>query len=204
MFLRYSVTHRSTHTLISGTFANQTGQTACLNCAEGSYSTGGATGCSPCNPGTASSATAAQACSSCLAGSFSAVSGATSCTLCAPGMFQATVGSTSCIQCASNQYAPQRGSVSCVVCLSGIVFANFTQCGTVSCPAGTQASSGVGNCKPCAIGLFSAANSACEPCAASTYSSVQGSSSCTVCDDAGLSWFVLHVFISLTVAWLQP
>jgi hypothetical protein len=131
-------------------------------------------------------------CCLCLhAGSYSSLNQSTACTNCEPGFFQSQTGATFCGQCGEGEFAPQSGSPACSLCTSGSVYANFTKCGTVSCPAGTAALSGSGACQSCPVGSYAAANSTvCFACAVNTFAPNTGSSACSVCSDPGLFWCV--------------
>lgn len=163
-------------------------QTSCLACQPGFAASQGQP-CSSCPAGSFSGQNASQGCSGCLAGSFSASSSSTTCTLCPKGRFQALVAQTSCGSCSGDQFAPFPGSVSCTICTSGQVLANFSGCGSISCPVGTRAVSGVGTCQPCEPGTFAHANAtACSQCAAGTYTILSNSVTCQQCNAPGLSW----------------
>ncbi len=109
--------------------------------------------CSPCGPGTASSALNAPFCLPCT-----------------PGSYASSRGQAACTPCEGGTWASESGSVACRQCIPGTARGSLggtTPC--PSCPANTYADGGARECLPCAKGTLSPPNSTeCFDCLAST------------------------------------
>lgn len=152
----------------AGTYQPSSGQTSCLTCPPGTYSTGGASACTLCPLGTfsnATGATSAATCAPCASGTFANVTGMTSClgVACAIGSFgplqRSAEANATCAPCAPGSYQPLTGQAACS-----------------ACPVGTAAS---------APGSPSIAS--CLPCGQDTYMSGTGAAVCTACPPGAAS-----------------
>jgi hypothetical protein len=129
-----------------GTFKEDTGEVdqKCMACAEGRFSSAGASLCTECAKGTyqdmkgqlgcvpcvrgrfnaETGRTSELQCFSCPSGKFTAESGSASCTSCTKGFFlsdavRAVEASAHCTMCPKGRFQERDGSIHCVACPSG-------------------------------------------------------------------------------------
>ena len=130
----------------AGTTQSLPGQSSCITCPAGQYSTSTTSGCLTCPAG--------SSCNNiyqCQAGTYNPISGATSisdCQKCPTGTYSTTIGAnsnTTCQKCKAGTYSTTLGSISDSNCLN--------------CKAGTYnlipGATSISDCKPCSTGTFS-------------------------------------------------
>lgn len=83
----------------------------------GTYSTGGASGCTACPAGTYSG-TGWSGCNACATGTANPYTSQSSCPACAAGKYQSSTGQSYCNACAAGSYSGT-GAVTCIGCPSG-------------------------------------------------------------------------------------
>ena len=153
-----------------GTYAPNSGASACLNCEAGTFSatigasapcapcaagfsTGGATGrsqCLQCPSGTAADkATRASVCVTCTSGTFSQVNGSTTCTACAGGTYASTTSQTTCQFCLAGSYVSVATATACILCPAGTFAHTFGVTACAPCPDGTGSYTGASACVSC-------------------------------------------------------
>ncbi len=139
----------------AGKYHNNNGQTAesaCTNCAAGTYSSAGATSCT-----------------NCAAGKFQGSTGSASCQNCPAGMYQPTEGQNGCLNCDAGQYSGQQATA-CSDCVAG-QSSGVGQGICLNCVAGTYSAAGAATCTNCAAGKYSTSGQpGCNICAAGQYS----------------------------------
>jgi hypothetical protein len=169
------------------------GNTACIRCSAGSYSSAGSIACEVCPPDSDSSSGSDER-EDCLCNKgFSGINGGP-CEMCPPGTFKDTNGSDPCSLCDVGKYLNKSGSVDRIECNS--CPPNSTSLpgspDSIDCicsPGFTNESISGGNasaflrCVQCIPGKYKVMNgsSACIDCAAGTYSIVAGSRSADMC-----------------------
>ena len=109
-----------------GSYAPDSGRTACLSCPPGSMSSGNVAHatCMTCLPGTYAASHASTSCSNCPAGTFSSLAGATSCLPCADRSITNEPGKTACTSCPGNTYTTAGDATTCYLCEFGFVVDN--------------------------------------------------------------------------------
>ena len=136
----------------------------CGLCFEGTYSTGGATACTNCLPGTYQDLTQSSSCVACSPGWISQTPASTTCTQCQYGYTTAS-GQAECVECPLTYYCPPTG-------------------GVMQCPPGTHVDkAGLGSldeCLPCPADYVCTDYGIAQPCPANTHSP-PGSTSMTAC-----------------------
>ena len=167
-----------------------------IPCANGSYSAGNASSCTPCGLGYFANSTGSSACTPCSVGFYANSTGSTSCFSCPTGSASASAGATALSSCALKQryYIDVNDVNTPVLCLAGSRCPGAGYVGTPSgvvgiteCEAGTWSSNGSTTCNPCANGTYSAA----------------GAPSCTNCSNAGLGSYYSGVGTSASCPTLS-
>ena len=133
----------------AGTFANQSGLSACYSCEPGSFS---------------SVVSRGDACDKCPAGQECPLWGMTTGLNCTPGSYSSTSGAVQCSACRNGTVSSVQGSVECVSCNSAQHMVSPSMAGTtcVYCVGSTLDSA---QCKPCGLGAYYDTQS-CLMCAA--------------------------------------
>jgi alpha-tubulin suppressor-like RCC1 family protein len=183
----------------NGTYSIKPSTATCTLCPAGTYSPDEGTtyNCTACPAGFYSTALGARTnatCTACPAGTYSEVSGRgllSQCLRCPNGTFSTEVAvdtRSACQVCPEGTTSNAAGSA-CVSCPAGTYGLPGTG-NCTRCPAGTYSgavgASSVSTCIPCADGYISTATGAtsvatCTACRAGTYTSVPGSTACTLC-----------------------
>ena len=163
-------------------------------CAEGYGGTPavdilGATTCSECKPGSASSVVEWDTCPPCEIGTFQDMERALSCVACAPGKATVNTGATTraaCVDCLPGSYSASGGSA-CSLCERGFYESGYGSTSCTPCKAGMYGMVvGATNdsvCVQCPLGLYSNVTGApdattCQPCPKGFTTLGVGSSSC--------------------------
>jgi hypothetical protein len=191
-----------------GSYTLVSGKTSCTLCAAGTASpaAGSNIACGSCQPGTFS-AVGATTCSPCLIGTASsaigqaAVGNPPSCPICTAGTFAGIIQSTSCTPCTAGTYAIGTGNSGCTLCPTGtasttVGAVRLSQC--LACPVGQYGpSAGETMCQPCSSGTSTSSIgkntgsktglSTCVNCSPGYYASNSGSSICTQCTAGSFS-----------------
>ncbi|HEY2774685.1 MAG TPA: hypothetical protein VGK20_11625 [Candidatus Binatia bacterium] len=160
-----------------GYYQSLSGQTGCIGCNGGTYSTSASATCTACNAGTYSG-DLATSCTTCDPGTYSGFDSAM-CTTCGPGQYSAA-GAGGCSTCAAGTYSAS-GAQTCSPCSAGY----YSDAGAgvcIPCPAGTYAAnSGSPSCTNCAAGTFelSTASSMCDACPGGAATPCNGNGTCS-------------------------
>jgi syndecan 4 len=110
---------------VAGFYCGTTGMSTYVSsdCPAGTFSSAGASACTPCPAGYYSSSAETAACSACGAGTFSnlgsGVAGSTDCEECEGGQYQASAAQSACKDCPVATYVSGTGAVACVDCSAG-------------------------------------------------------------------------------------
>eukprot|EP00456_Euglypha_rotunda_P087185 TRINITY_DN8866_c0_g1_i3.p1 TRINITY_DN8866_c0_g1~~TRINITY_DN8866_c0_g1_i3.p1 ORF type:complete len:558 (+),score=16.34 TRINITY_DN8866_c0_g1_i3:145-1818(+) len=149
-----------------GTHQNRSGESSCVSCPTGKFSSLGAISCTNCAKGTFGSIPASTQCQLCPAGSAALEEGAVTCQLCEAGTFS-FAGSDVCKPCDMGEFSPIQGVQECLLCKPG-TYANTT---------------GSASCKLCPPGSYSNTDRSayCTPCPVGFANPLEGASSCLGC-----------------------
>ncbi|GMH51290.1 hypothetical protein TL16_g00978 [Triparma laevis f. inornata] len=155
---------------------------ACVNCAIGSYSTGG-DDCAMCPDGKFASSAGSAYCSVCAVGMFAGEPNSASCAMCPKNTYSSTTGATQCAPCQEGFFSLP-GSSACEQCSPGKYHDEASNV-CAECPQNTYAEAGaadVSGCLTCDVGGFSNPGStACEMCGAGTAFN-EASDQCVDCE----------------------
>ena len=137
----------------AGTFANQSGLSACYACEPGSFSNvvGRGDACDKCPAGQECPFWGMTTGTNCTPGSFSSTSGgAVQCSACPNGTVSSVHGSVSCVKCDSSQHmvSPTMAGTTCVYCFGTSI--DNTQCRF--CGLGAYFDTSTQSCLMCAAG----------------------------------------------------
>ena len=162
---------------LAGTYNDETGQALCKSCLAGHYQPGaGKTNCDDkCVAGAYSTEeTGASSCTKCLQGTASTTIGASTnstCIKCIGGQYSTSAGASSCSSCLKGTYSAEVGQSSPDICKS--------------CQAGTynNETTGQPSCKSCPSGWYqqNKASIACNSCTFGQYTPSSTDNQCTVC-----------------------
>ena len=173
----------------AGTFQNQSGQTSCINCPDGTSSAAGQTVCADCIPGKYSASSTAFICTSCFSGTFQNQSGQTSCINCPDGTSSAA-GQTVCADCIPGKYSASSTAFICTMCaagkyqyLSGQPYCSNCSAGTYNTLTGQVSASSCTQCPPGTQSPVAGCTlpATCVPCPAGTASPSPGQALCSLC-----------------------
>jgi hypothetical protein len=152
-------------------------------CDAGTYSSGSATVCSPCQSGKYNNAKGSSECIDCKAGKYSVASlpGAPiiNCEECLKGKYSSKDGASSCVACnAVGVYQSAGGKTTCDKCRPG--WGNITSPEKLSPDLGYESEAQV--CQQCTAGKYSAEYGAsCSECELNSYNALVGQTECTPC-----------------------
>ncbi len=152
-------------------------------CGKGTYSPGGSSVCSSCDPGKYNDKVESSTCTECKKGTYSVPEQPggpiTECQPCHMGKYSSSDGASSCAACnVAGVYQSGEGGTTCTKCASG--FENKTNPRSLSSNLGYTSESDV--CQQCPDGKYSTGNGApCRPCEIKTYNSAVGQTTCTPC-----------------------
>ena len=131
----------------AGKYVMGNGQTTCLDCDAGQYSSAGVAHCISCEQGKEAPTSGSITCTSCAAGQYIAID-ATTCTNCLAGKFSAAE-SPSCIQCDQGKQAPSNGSIACTPCVAGQYAPDYATARCTGCSAGRYSAAEAFECTSC-------------------------------------------------------
>lgn len=166
------------------------GSSSCTSCLAGFFAqilinaSATMTNCTPCPPGSSSSAlgaTLASTCKTCAPGTFQPDHGSPSCKPCPPGSFSTVVGAVNasvCTLCPANTAGGGSSLGACVSCLAGTYSASGWG---VCCPPGQAAITGGLTCSPCPAGKWGNGAGPCNDCPSGTYLPSTGGASLASC-----------------------